>query len=97
MINWKKCNVFVDDFQILRCGIVDQVVLQDLGDGLFLMWCFMSFVNLVIECCYGVDDVVIRVFYDVCVDLGVLVLVVEFCRDLLVDMMYDVFNENVYG
>jgi hypothetical protein len=96
-INWKKRNAFVDDLQTLRRGIVDQVAPQDPGDGLFLMWRFMSLANPVIERCHGADDAVIRVFHDACADLGALASAAEPRRDLLVDMMYDALNENAYG
>jgi hypothetical protein len=96
-IDWQKRKSFVQDLEMQRRAIVDQVAKTDPAEALDLMWEFLALGNSVFARCDDGHGAVMDVFHQAADDLGDIAKAAEPSPGPLADRLFAALGENDYG
>jgi hypothetical protein len=96
-VDWQKRKALVEDLDMQRRAIVENVAKHDPGDALDLMWRFMALASSVFERCDDGSGTVGDVFRSACGDLGGIAEAASADPITLADRAFQALNANDYG
>lgn len=96
-VDWHQRKALVDDLEVQRRAIVEQITKHDASEALELMWRFMALAPSIFERCDDSSGTVIGFFHSACEDLGEIATAANADPVNLADRVFQALNENNYG
>ncbi len=96
-VDWQNRRALVEDLEIQRRAIAEQVAKTDAVEALDLMWRFMELANSIFARCDDSSGRVINVFHTAGTDLGGIACVAKADPHKLADQAFEALTQNDYG
>jgi hypothetical protein len=96
-VDWQKRKELIDDLEMQRRAIVEQVAKVDSAQALDLMWRFLALANPVFGRCDDSSGAVISTFHVAVGDLGALAEAVGMDPEALARRTFNALTQNDYG
>jgi len=96
-VNWQNRRVLMEDLEMQRRAIVEQVAKTDAVEALDLMWRFMALANPIFARCDDSSGTVIGIFHAASTDLGAIARAAKADPCKLADQTFEALTRNDYG
>jgi len=97
LVDWKNWQALVDDLDMQRRAITEQIAPHDPTEALSLLWRFMGLARPVYDRCDDSTGSLIHIFHQACKDMGEIAKAARTDPKALARTMLDALQNNGYG